>query len=120
VFSKSRKRLVDGDIAEAFFQAVLNQARERSLLSDEHFTVDGALLEAWARVKSYQRKDAENAVPPDNPGNATVEFHGGKPSNHTHASQTDPDAKMARKCKGQEAKLSTTGICWWRTATDGS
>src|SRR5438309_12057804 len=81
VVTKNRERLLDGDIAEAFFQAVLQQARERSLLSDEHFTVDGTLLEAWASVKSYQRKDARNAVPPDDPGNATVDFHGEKRSN---------------------------------------
>src|SRR5205807_2421383 len=104
VFTKNRERLLDGDIAEAFFQAVLRQARERNLLSDEHFTVDGTLLEAWASVKSYQRKDAKNAVPPDDPGNATVDFHGEKRSNQTHASKTDPDAKMARKGKGKEAK----------------
>src|ERR1035437_10070678 len=109
VFTKNRERLLDGDIAEAFFQAVLQQARERSLLSDEHFTVDGTLLEAWASVKSYQRKDAKNAVPPDDPGNATVDFHGEKRSNETHASKTDPDAKMARKGKGKEAKLSYNG-----------
>ena len=109
VFTKNRERLLDGDIAEAFFQAVLQQARERSLLSDEHFTVDGTLLEAWASVKSYQRKDAKNAVPPDDPGNATVDFHGEKRSNQTHASKTDPDAKMARKGKGKEAKLSYNG-----------
>jgi len=65
VFTKNRERLLDGDIAKAFFQAVLKQAGERSLLSDEHFTVDGTLLKAWASVKSYQRKDAKNAVPPD-------------------------------------------------------
>ncbi len=109
VFTKNRERLLNGDIAEAFFQAVLQQARERSLLSDEHFTVDGTLLEAWASVKSYQRKDAKNAVPPDDPGNATVDFHGEKRSNQTHASKTDPDAKMARKGKGKEAKLSYKG-----------
>ena len=109
VFTKNRERLLDGDIAEAFFQAVLRQARERNLLSDEHFTVDGTLLEAWASVKSYQRKDAKNAVPPDDPGNATVDFHGEKRSNQTHASKTDPDAKMARKGKGKEAKLSYNG-----------
>ena len=109
VFTKNRERLLDGDIAEAFFQAVLQQARERNLLSDEHFTVDGTLLEAWASVKSYQRKDAKNAVPPDDPGNATVDFHGEKRSNQTHASKTDPDAKMARKGKGKEAKLSYNG-----------
>jgi transposase len=109
VFTKNRERLLDGDIAEAFFQAVLQQARDRSLLSDEHFTVDGTLLEAWASVKSYQRKDAKNDVPPDDPGNATVDFHGEKRSNETHASKTDPDAKMARKGKGKEAKLSYNG-----------
>jgi transposase len=109
VFTKNRERLLDGDIAEAFFQAVLQQARERNLLSDEHFTVDGTLLEAWASVKSYQRKDAKNGVPPDDPGSATVDFHGEKRSNETHQSKTDPDAKMARKGKGKEAKLSYNG-----------
>ena len=107
VFTKNRERMLDGDIAEAFFQAVLQQARERSLLSDEHFTVDGTLLEAWASLKSFQRKDAKNAVPPDDHGNATVDFHGERRSNETH--QTDPDAKMARKGKGKEAKLSYNG-----------
>src|SRR5438132_465937 len=109
VFAKNRERLLDGDIAEAFFQAVLQQARERSLLSDEHFTVDGTLLEAWASVKSYQRKDGKTSVPPDDPGNATVDFHGQKRSNETHESKTDPDAKLARKGKGKEAKLSYNG-----------
>jgi transposase len=109
VFTKNRERLLDGDIAEAFFQAVLQQARERSLLSDEHFTVDGTLLEAWASLKSFQRKGAKNAVPLDDPGNATVDFHGEKRSNETHASKTDPDAKMARKGKEKEAKLSYNG-----------
>jgi transposase len=109
VFTKNRERLLDGDMAEAFFQAVLQQARERNLLSDEHFTVDGTLLEAWASVKSYQRKDAKNGVPPDDPGNATVDFHGEKRSNETHQSKTDPEAKMARKGKGKEAKLSYNG-----------
>jgi transposase len=109
VFTKNRERLLDGDIAEAFFQAVLQQARERGLLSDEHFTVDGTLLEAWAGAKSYQRKDGKNAVPPDDPGNATVDFHGETRSNETHASKTDPEAKMARKGKGKEAKLSYNG-----------
>src|SRR6266850_1227889 len=109
VFTKNRQRLLEGDIAEAFFQAVLQQARERNLLSDEHFTVDGTLLEAWASVKSYQRKDVNNGVPPGDPGNATVDFYGEKRSNETHQSKTDPDAKMARKGKGKEAKLSYNG-----------
>jgi transposase len=109
VFTKNRERLLDGDIAEAFFQAVLKQARQRSLLSDEHFTVDGTLLEAWASLKSFQRKDAKHSAPPDDPGNATVDFHGEKRSNQTHESKTDPDAKLARKGKGKEAKLSYNG-----------
>jgi hypothetical protein len=110
VFPKNRERLLAGDIAEAFFQAVLNQARERSLLSDEHFTVDGTLLEAWASVKSYQRKDAEKR-----PFRRTIlimprwTFMGRSGSNHTHASKTDADAKMARKGEGKEAKLSDNG-----------
>jgi len=74
VFTKNRERLLAGDIAEAFFQAVLQQARERSLLSDEHFTVDGTLLEAWASLKSF-RKDGKHMAPPDDPGNATVKSY---------------------------------------------
>ena len=88
---------------------MLQQARERSLPSDEHFTVDGTLLEARGSLKSFQRKDAGNAVPPDDPGNAMVDLHGKKRSNETHQSKTDPDAKMARKGKGKEAKLSYNG-----------
>jgi hypothetical protein len=83
VFTKNRERLLDGDIAEAFFQAVLQRARERNLLSDEHFTVDGTLLEAWASLESFQRKDGEPMAPPDDPGNAAVDFHGEKRSNET-------------------------------------
>jgi transposase len=109
VFTKNRERLLDGDIAEAFFQAVLKQARQRSLLSDEHFTVDGTLLEAWASLKSFQRKDAKHSAPPDDPGNASVDFHGEKRSNQTPESKTDPDAKLVRKGKGKEAKLSYNG-----------
>jgi len=109
VFTKNRERLLDGDIAVAFFQAVLRQARERHLLSDEHFTVDGTLLEAWASLKSFQRKDGKPPAPPDDPGNATVDFHGEKRSNQTHESKTDPDAKLARKGRGKEAKLSYNG-----------
>ncbi len=86
----------------------MQQAREKKLLRDEHFTVDGTLLEAWASVKSFQRKDGKN-TPPDDPGNPTVDFHGEKRSNQTHQSKTDPDAKMARKGKGKEAKLSYNG-----------
>jgi transposase len=109
VFTKNRERLLDGGIAEAFFHAVLKQARARSLLSDAHFTVDGTLLEAWASVKSFQRKDGKPMGPPDDRGNATVDFHGEKRSNETHESKTDPDAKLARTGKGKKAKLSYNG-----------
>src|SRR2546422_6253445 len=84
------------------------QARERGLLSDEHFTVDGTLVEAWASLKSFKRND-ETPAPPDDPGNPTVNFHGERRSNTTHASTTDPDARLARKGKAQEAKLCYTG-----------
>jgi transposase len=109
VFSKNRERLLDGDIAERFFGGVLKQAREAELLSDEHFSVDGTLIEAWASQKSFQRKDGCDVKPPDDPGNPTVNFHGEKRSNQTHESTTDPDARLARKSGGHEAKLAYTG-----------
>jgi IS5 family transposase len=108
-FSKNRERLLEADVAKLFLNEVVKQAKAKGWASNEHFTVDGTLLEAWASVKSYQRKDAKNVVPPDDPGNATVDFHGEKRSNETHESKTDPDAKMARKGKGKEAKLSYNG-----------
>ena len=109
VFSKNRDRLWAADIATAFFQAVRAEAEARQLTSDEHFTVDGTLLEAWASLKSFKKVDAENAPPPDDPGNPTVNFHGETRTNATHASTTDPDARLARKGRGKEAKLSYTG-----------
>jgi transposase len=108
VFTKNRDRLLEGDIAEKFFQLVLTQARMADLLSDEHFSVDGTLIEAWAGHKSFQRKD-QAAQPPDDPGNPTVDFHGEKRSNETHQSTTDPDARLARKSGGHEAKLAYCG-----------
>ena len=92
----------------AFLEQVVEQARRRGLLSGEHFTVDGTLLEAWAGLKSFKRKD-ERPAPPDDPGNPTVNFHGEKRSNVTHASTTDPEARLARKGHGREAKLSYAG-----------
>ncbi len=108
-FSKSRDRLLESDIASAFFDAVIGQAREAGLLSDEHFTVDGTLLEAWASLKSFRRKDSGPTPPPDDPGNPTVNFHGESRRNDTHQSTTDPDARLARKGQGREAKLSYAG-----------
>src|SRR5918995_5119269 len=108
-FSKNRDRLLQGDIAAAFFDAVVDQARQANLLSDEHFTVDGTLLDAWASLKSFRRKDAGPTPPPDDPGNPTVNFHGEARRNDTHQSTTDPDALLARKGAGREAKLSYAG-----------
>ena len=85
VFSKNRDRLLNGDIAEKFFAQVLKQARANDLLSDEHFSVDGTLIEAWASQKSFQRKDQGPTPPPEDPGNPTVDFHGEERRNDTHA-----------------------------------
>ena len=109
VFSKNRDRLLNADVATAFFKAVRAEAEAQDLVSDEHFTVDGTLLEAWASLKSFKKVDEEPAAPPDDPGNPTVDFHGETRTNDTHASTTDPDAKLARKGKGKEAKLSYSG-----------
>jgi transposase len=109
VFSKNRDRLLEGDIAEKFFAQVLEQARAADLLSDEHFSVDGTLIEAWASHKSFRRKDGAGQPPPDGAGNPTVDFHGEKRSNETHESTTDPDARLARKSGGHESKLAYCG-----------
>lgn len=105
VFTKNRARLLQGDIARAFFERVLAQAQGHHLLSAEHFTVDGTLIEAWAGLKSFQRKGAP-PPPPDDRGNPTVNFHGERRS---HASTTDPEARLARKGSGHEAKLAYQG-----------
>ncbi len=110
VFTKNRDRLLRGDIAVLFFEQVLAEARQRGLTSDEHFTVDGTLVEAWAGLKSFKRKDGSDSQrPPDDPGNPTVNFHGQKRGNATHQSTTDPDARLATKGSGQEAKLCFMG-----------
>ena len=109
VFTKNRDRLLAGDIAEAFFAKVLAQARAEGLLSEEHFTVDGTLIEAWAGQKSFQRTDGSDRASPDDPGNATVDFRGEKRSNATHSSTTDPEARLYKKTKGSEAKLCYLG-----------
>jgi transposase len=109
VFTKNRDRLLEAELAKEFLARVVAQAREKGWTSDEHFTVDGTLLEAWASLKSFQRKDREDASPPEDPGNPTVNFHGEKRSNQTHESKSDPEAQLARKGAGKEAKLSYSG-----------
>jgi transposase len=107
-FSKNRDRLLEADVAQEFLARVVEQARAKGLTSDEHFTVDGTLLEAWAGAKSFQPKD-KKPTPPDDPGNPTVNFRGEQRSNETHESKTDPDALLARKGGGKESKLSYSG-----------
>lgn len=109
VFSKNRERLLAGDIAQKFFYQVLEQAREANLISDEHFSVDGTLVEAWASQKSFQRKHQTEQPPPDDPGNPTVNFRGEERRNDTHESKTDPEARLARKSGGHESKLAYCG-----------
>jgi len=107
-FSKNRDRLLDGDVADAFFTEVLAAIKADDLLSDEHFTVDGTLLEAWASHKSFKPKGRDGA-PPDDPKNPTVNFHGESRRNATHASTTDPEARLYKKAGGREAKLAYLG-----------
>jgi transposase len=109
VYSKNRDRLLEADVAREFFRLVKAEATRLDLMSDEHFTVDGTLLEAWASLKSFKRKDGQQGPPPDDPGNPTVNFHGEKRKNDTHASTTDPDALLACKGAGKEAKLQYNG-----------
>jgi transposase len=109
VYTKNRERLLEGEVAQAFFDQVLEEAKERDLVSDEHFTVDGTLLEAWASQKSFRPKE-ESASPAESAGgNPSVDFHGEKRTNQTHQSTTDPEALLAKKGKGKEAKLSYQG-----------
>jgi IS5 family transposase len=109
VFTKNRDRLLQADVAKQFLAQVVAQAGARGLTSDEHFTVDGTLLEAWASAKSFQPKEEKKTPPPGDPGNPTVNFHGEQRSNDTHESTTDPESQLARKGAGKEAKLSYSG-----------
>ena len=104
-FSRNRARLLEHEVAGEFFRAVVEQARRLNLLSDEHFTVDGTLVEAWASLKSFKRKDGGSGEPPDDPSNPTVNFRGERRTNATHQSTTDPEARLARKGPGKEARL---------------
>jgi transposase len=108
VFSKNRDRLMEGDVAAEFMSAVLTLPKVTALLSDEHFSVDGTLIKAWASMKSFRRKDGQDEPP--GPGrNGERNFRKEKRSNETHASSTDPDARLARKSDGQKAKLAYAG-----------
>ena len=109
VFSKNRDRLLEGDIATRFLAAVLDQPRVKKLLSTEHFTVDGTLIEAWASLKSFKPRDGSDEPPAGGGRNAEADFHGKKRSNETHVSTTDPDARLYRKGPGKEAKLCFIG-----------
>jgi transposase len=100
-FTKNRDRLVEAAVAKEFLAQEVERARAAGLISDEYFTVDGTLLEAWASLKSFHPKDTQETPPPDDPGNRTVDFHGEKRSNQTHESKTDSDALLARKGKGR-------------------
>jgi transposase len=110
VFNKNRRRLLEGKIAQAFFKEVLALASEKGLTSDEHFTVDGTLIEAWAGNKSYRRRHKASSKGPDDSGASSQEdFHGERRTNATHQSTTDPQAKLYRKGPGKEAKLCYLG-----------
>jgi transposase len=110
-FTKNRDRLLDGDIAAAFFDAVLIHADTERLLSDDHFTVDGTLLEAWASQKSFRPRDDDpsSGAPSSGGSNPTVNFHGQHRRNATHRSTTDPDARLYKKARGREARLGYLG-----------
>ena len=109
VFSKNRDRLLEGNIAASFLAAVLDQPRVKKLLSTDHFTVDGTLIEAWASLKSFKPRDGSDEPPASVGRNTEADFHGKKRSNETHVSTTDPDARLYRKGSGKEAKLCFIG-----------
>ena len=109
-FSKNRDRLVEGDIAAKFLGAVLAQPKVKRLLSSDHFSVDGTLIEAWASMKSVRPRDGSDGPPAEGGGrNAEADFHGQKRTNGTHGSTTDPEARLYKKGKGKEAKLCFMG-----------
>ncbi len=108
-FSKNRERLLKHHIAEQFFAAVVEEATRAKLISDDHFTVDGTLLQAWASLKSVKPRDDDQPPPPTGGRNADVDFHGQRRTNETHHSTTDPEARIARKGRGQEARLCFGG-----------
>jgi transposase len=108
-FTKNRGRLLEHAVGQRLFDEVVLQAQEQGLLSDEHFAVDGTLIEACASLKSFRRRDDVSPPPPDDPGNPSVDFHGERRANATHQSTIDPEARLLKKGKGKEAKLSFMG-----------
>lgn len=108
-FSKNKERLLEHEVARGFLGVVLEEARRRRLLSEDHFTVDGTLLEAWASLKSFRPKDGDGGTATNGEKNPNVDFHGEKRTNDTHQSTTDPEARLAKKGRGKEAKLCFTG-----------
>jgi transposase len=108
-FSKNKERLLEHEVARGFLGRVLEEARRRRLLSEDHFTVDGTLLEAWASLKSFRPKDGEGSPPTTGEKNPSIDFHGEKRMNDTHQSTTDPVARLAKKGRGKEARLCFTG-----------
>jgi transposase len=107
VFTKNRERLLNHEVGRRFFDAIVRRARQADLMSDDHFTVDGSLIEAWASLKSFRRNEGEPSNRPTDGdgGNPSVDFRGEKRSNETHQSTTDPESRLMRKGKGKEAKL---------------
>lgn len=108
-FSKNKGRLLEHEVAREFLGVVLEEARRRRLLSEDHFTVDGTLLEAWASLKSFRPKDGGDVTPLTGEKNPSVDYHGEQRTNDTHQSTTDPEARLARKGRGKEARLCFTG-----------
>ncbi len=109
VFSKNRQRLLEHEVGKLFFDGVVKTAQNGGLLSADHFTVDSTLIEAWASLKSFRRKESDRSDDDDDPGNPNVNFHGEKRSNETHQSTTDPESRLYRKGSGKEAKLYYNG-----------
>ena len=110
-FAKNKARLLEADVARHFLAGIVDRAKTARLISTEHFTVDGTLIEAWASLKSFRPRDEApgDRPPPDDPGNPTVNFRGELRTNQTHASTTDPEARLMRKGAGKEAKLVFAG-----------
>jgi len=108
-FAKNRDRLVDHEVGRSLLAAVISQARENDLVSDEHFSVDGTLIQAWASMKSFQRKDNDASLPPSGGSNTEVDFRGETRSNDTHQSKTDPECRLYKKAEGQASKLAYLG-----------